>query len=175
MSTKRTGGRPVLIIGVGNEFRGDDGAGLVVSRHLGALGLEGVRVLEVEGDGTAVMAAWKGADAVILVDAVYSGAAPGTVHRLEAHARPVPGSFFHRSTHAINVADAIELARSLGELPPRLVVYGIEGKSFEAGAGLSPEVEKAVQEVVDAVRQELRAIGVAGAASGGDTVDRPAH
>ena len=160
MTTKRTGRRPVLIIGAGNEFRGDDGAGLVVSRRLSALGLQGVRVLEVEGDGTAVMAAWKGADAVILVDAVYSGAAPGTVHRLEAHARPVPGSFFHRSTHAINVADAVELARSLGELPPHLVVYGIEGNSFEAGIGLSPEVERAVQEVVEAVLQELHTMGL---------------
>jgi hydrogenase maturation protease len=96
---------------------------------------------------------------VILVDAVYSGAEPGTVHRLEAHARPIPGSFFHRSTHAINVADAVELARSLGELPPRLVVYGIEGRSFEAGVGLSPEVEKAAQEVVEAALRELRTMG----------------
>ena len=157
--------RPVLIIGVGNEFRGDDGAGLVVSRRLGALGLEGVRIREVEGEGTAAMAAWKGADAVILVDAVYSGAEPGTVHRLEAHAGPLPVSFFHRSTHAISVADAIELARSLGELPPHFVVYGIEGKSFEAGTGLSPEVEAAVQEVVEAVLGELRGMGVS--ASGG--------
>lgn len=150
----------VLIIGVGNEFRGDDGAGLVVSRRLKALDLKGVRFVEIEGDGTAVMAAWKGADAVILVDAVYSGAGPGTVHRLEAHARPVPGTFFHRSTHAINLADAVELARSLGELPPHLVVYGIEGRSFEAGAGLSPEVERAVQEVVGAVVGEVGAMGM---------------
>ena len=160
MTERQTSEGRVLIIGVGNEFRGDDGAGLVVSRRLGALGLEGVRVLEVEGDGTTVMAAWKGAGTVILIDAVYSGAEPGTVHRLEAHARPIPGSFFHRSTHAINVADAIELARSLGELPPHLVVYGIEGRSFEAGAGLSPEVEKAVQEVVEAVVGELRGMGL---------------
>jgi hydrogenase maturation protease len=153
------GRRPVLIIGVGNEFRGDDGAGLVVSRRLSALGLKGVMVLEVEGEGTAVMAAWKGAEAVILVDAVYSGAEPGTVHRLEAHAQPIPGSFFHRSTHAINVADAVELARSLGELPRRIVIYGIEGKSFEAGVGLSPEVERAAQEVVEAVLRELRTMG----------------
>src|SRR4030042_1787160 len=96
-----TSRQPVLIIGVGNEFRGDDGAGLVVSRRLRALALEGARVLEVEGEGTAVMAAWKGADAVILVDAVHSGAAPGTVHRLEAHAGPGPGAFFPRSTPPI--------------------------------------------------------------------------
>jgi hydrogenase maturation protease len=156
MTERQASESSVLIIGVGNEFRGDDGAGLVVSRRVSALGLRGVRVLEVEGEGTAVMAAWEGADAVILIDAVYSGAAPGTVHRLEAHAQPIPGSFFHRSTHAINAADAIELARSLGELPSHLVVYGVEGRSFEAGAGLSPEVEWAVQKVVEAVVGELR-------------------
>ena len=160
MTWERTGKRSVVIIGVGNEFRGDDGAGLVVSRRLSAVGVPGVRVLEVEGEGVTAMAAWKGSDAVTLVDAVYSGAAPGTVHRLEADGGPVPGSFFHRSTHAISVADAIELARSLGELPPHFIVYGIEGKSFEAGAGLSPEVETAVEHVVEAVLGELRTTGV---------------
>src|SRR3972149_1278589 len=85
---------------------------------------------------------------------------PPRTHAPAPPPRPIPGSFFHRSTHAINVADAIELARSLGELPPHLVVYGIEGRSFEAGAGLSPEVEKAVQEVVEAVVGELRGMGL---------------
>jgi hydrogenase maturation protease len=48
------------------------------------------------------------------------------------------------STHALGVAEAIELARALGRLPARLEVYAIEGARFTAGAGLSPAVEQAV-------------------------------
>jgi len=47
------------------------------------------------------------------------------------------------------------LARALGRLPPRLIVYGVEGKAFEAGVGLSPEVKAAVQEVAERVLGEL--------------------
>jgi hydrogenase maturation protease len=77
-----------------------------------------------------------------------SGAAPGTIRRFDASAQPLPKDAFRCSTHAFGVARAIELSRALGELPRSLVVYGIEGKNFAAGVGLSPEVERAVGEVV---------------------------
>ena len=145
-----------LIIGLGNRYRGDDAVGLVVARRLKEAAPEGVRVLEESGEGAALMESWKGADTVILIDALHSGAKPGTVRRLDAHGQPIPTRFFHCSTHAFGVAEAIELARVLSQLPPRVIVYGIEGKSFEAGLGLSPEVEKAGQEVVKRVLEDLR-------------------
>jgi len=144
-----------LIIGLGNHYRRDDAVGLVVARRLKEAAPEGVRVLEESGEGAALMESWKGADTVILIDALHSGAKPGTVRRLDAHGQPIPTRFFHCSTHAFGVAEAIELARVLSQLPPRVIVYGIEGKSFEAGLGLSPEVEKAGQEVVERVLEEL--------------------
>lgn len=145
-----------LIIGLGNEYRRDDAVGLIVARRLKEAAPEQVRVLEESGEGAALMESWKDAEAVILIDAVRSGAKPGILHRLDAHTWPVPTRFFHYSTHAFSVAEAIELARALGQLPPRLVVYGIEGKTFEPGLGLSPEVEKAAQEVVERVLRDLR-------------------
>jgi hydrogenase maturation protease len=145
-----------LIIGLGNHYRGDDAVGLVVARRLKEAAPEGVRVLEESGEGAALMESWKGAATVILIDALHSGAKPGTVRRLDAHGQPIPTRFFHCSTHAFGVAEAIELARVLSQLPPRVIVYGIEGKSFEAGLGLCPEVEKAGQEVVKRVLEDLR-------------------
>jgi len=144
-----------LIIGLGNQYRRDDAVGLVVARRLKEAAPEHVRVLEESGEGTSLMESWKGADTVILIDAVHSEAGPGTVRRLDAHRQPIPTRFFHCSTHAFGVAEAIELARVLSQLPPRLIVYGIEGKTFEAGLGLSPEVEKAAQEVVERVLGDL--------------------
>lgn len=146
-----------LIIGVGNPYRGDDGAGIAVARDLRERIPAGIRVIEASGEGAALLEAWKGAAAVILVDAVHSGARPGTIHRLDAREAPIPGRFFHYSTHAFSVAEAVELARALKQLPPRLLVYGIEGQNFSAGVGLSAEVERAAATVVARVLDEARA------------------
>lgn len=145
-----------LVIGLGNQYRRDDAVGLIVARCLKEQAPEHVRVLEESGESTALMESWKGADTVILIDALDSGAKPGSLHRLDAHAQPIPTKFFHCSTHSFGAAEAIELARALGQLPPRLIVYGVEGKTFQAGLGLSPEVEKAAQKAVERVLADLR-------------------
>ena len=145
-----------LVIGVGNDYRGDDAVGLAVARRIRNERLEGVTVREASGEGLALMEIWQVADSVILIDAVHSGARPGTVHRFDAGARPLPAPLFHYSTHAFGLADAIELARALNQLPSRLEVYGVEGKNFEAGAALSPEVEAAARRVSQRVRRRFR-------------------
>jgi hydrogenase maturation protease len=146
-----------LIIGIGNEYRGDDAVGLIVARRLRGRLSDSVKVLEQTGDGAALMEAWRCAETVIVIDAVASGAAPGAIHRFDANTRPIPKNAFRCSTHAFGVAEAIELSRALGEFPRSLVVYGIEGKNFAAGVGLSPEVEKAACEAVSPVFAEAQA------------------
>lgn len=141
-----------LVIGIGNLCRGDDGVGRVVARRLRELRLPDVEVREESGEGAALMEAWKNAETVILLDAAQSGAAPGAIHRLDAREGPVPSRFFHYSTHAFSVAEAVELARALDQLPPRLIVYGIEGEDFTAGGKLSPKIGSAVDELVSRVR-----------------------
>lgn len=143
----------LLIIGVGNAFRSDDAVGLVVAQRLRPL-LPGVPVVEATGEGAALLELWRDAERVILIDAVSSGALAGTIHRLEVHAQPLPSAFFRYSTHAFGVAEAIEMARVLQQLPSRFVVYGIEGQHYAAGTVLSPEVEQAARVVVARVRRE---------------------
>ncbi len=147
----------LVIIGVGNIYRGDDGVGLIIARQVRDAALPGVRVREESGEGAALLDAWQGASMVILCDAVRSGNAPGTIHRLEAHRQPIPSGFFRYSTHAFSVAEAVELARALGQLPPHLVLYGVEGSDFTAGNALSPPVAHAAQEVVRQVQAEVQA------------------
>lgn len=145
-----------LVIGIGNLYRRDDAVGLIVARRLKEKNLDHVEVLEMSGEGAALIEAWRGAEKVILIDAVRSGAEPGTIFRFEAHRQPIPTEFFHYlSTHAFSVAEAIELARTLNKLPPCLIVYGIEGKNFEAGEGLSREIELAAHEVQKQIRTTL--------------------
>ena len=146
----------IIVIGIGNEYRRDDGVGIAVARRLRERFLTKITVLEESGEGTALMDSWKGATWVMLLDAVRSGARPGTVHRLDARSTSVPAGFFHYSSHAFGVAEAIELARSLDQLPPHLIVYGIEGENFAAGEEFSPVVAQAIEAVVERAADELR-------------------
>ncbi len=148
----------ILVLGVGNANRGDDAAGLMAVRRLKESGCDASMVLEHSGEGAALLEAWKNAHAVILIDAVFSGAHPGTIHRLDASLQPLPAQIFRHSTHAFGVAEAIEVGRALHQLPGHVVVYGIEGRKFEPGAGLSHEVESAVRAVVQQVRREIHAL-----------------
>ena len=150
-----TAPRQFLVIGLGNDYRGDDAVGHFIARRLKAIGGDNVIVLEKSGEGAALIEAWKGADFVILIDAVHAGGAAGTIHRFDAAAQPIPSRFFHYSTHAFSVAEAVELARALNQLPAKLIVCGIEGKTFDSGVGLSIEVERAAEEVLRRVREEL--------------------
>ncbi|MDR7418641.1 MAG: hydrogenase maturation protease [Armatimonadota bacterium] len=152
----------VLVIGVGNPNRGDDAAGLVAARLARArlAGTAGVSVLECDGDPARLIDRWAGAHAVIVVDAVRSGAERGRLHCLNAAARVLPTNIRPASSHAFGVAEAIELARALGCLPPRLVVYGIEAGSCALGSAPSPEVAAAAataaRRIVRAARRYAR-------------------
>jgi len=139
----------VRVIGLGNDWRSDDGVGLEVARRLGG------RVLD--GEPLELVEALDGEGEVAVVDAVSAGAPPGTVYVFEVGRVPLPARLFGAaSTHALGLAEAIELARSLGRLPPRVLVYGIEGASFEFGKGLSPAVEDAAERVAKEVRSCTR-------------------
>jgi hydrogenase maturation protease len=116
-----------------------------------------VEVLEEDGEPTALLDAFEGAEALWLVDAVSSGAAPGTVHRLDAGAQELPAELFRTSTHHLGLAEAVELGRALGQLPAHVVVFGIEGASFDPGDSLTPAVEEAVADVARQVSEEVAA------------------
>jgi hydrogenase maturation protease len=147
--------RLLALIGIGNQFRRDDAAGLEVARRLRLAHPPGVTILEQEGEPTSLIEAWSEADEALVVDGVSSGARPGTLHRFEAAEGPLPAEVFKSSTHALGVAEAVELARELDRLPKRLVVYGIEGESFEVGEGLTAIVQEAVGQLVMELYREL--------------------
>ena len=141
----------VLVIGVGNPDRGDDGAGPQVAARIRKRGLQAI---DHTGDGLALIELWEGHSAVVIVDAMVTGAAPGTVRRFDAAAGPLPREAFAVSSHAFGLAEAVETARALGRLPATVIVYGIEGGSFTLGAGLSGRVERACPRVARDILNE---------------------
>lgn len=148
--------REVLVIGVGNELRHDDGAGIEVARSLRHRARRaGIEVCETQGEPIGLLETWHAREAVVLVDTMRSGARPGTICRLDASREPLPtrlrGS---SSTHAFALDQAIELGRALDRLPRRVIVYAVEGRIFEAGVGLSDELDAVVPALAEAVLRE---------------------
>jgi len=151
---------PVLVIGLGNELRADDGAGIAVARRLrrGPLPDE-VEVREEHGEPIGLLDRWEGRDAVLIVDTMRSGAPPGTIRRLDVTDGPLPRAAQETgSTHAIALGEAIELARALGRLPPRVVVHAVEGRLFEIGREPSAEVQAIIPALAAAVLRDARAL-----------------
>jgi hydrogenase maturation protease len=114
-----------------------------------------IAVLEHEREPLGLIDQWEGAAAAVLVDAIQSGAQPGRIRRIDASAAPIPAELRScSSTHAVGVAEAIELARALGRLPARVTVYGVEGTRFNAGGGFSREVGAVIDSLAGRVLSE---------------------
>jgi hydrogenase maturation protease len=153
------GGNPklpgVILIGVGNEYRTDDALGVLVARELRRRSPGGIRILENSGEGASLMNAWEGGREVYLVDAIKSGKPPGTVHRIDVTHRQVPRALIPRSSHAFGVPEAIETARTLGELPSKVILFGIEAETFDQGVGLSDSVLRSVPDLLLLIEAEF--------------------
>jgi len=145
----------VMVIGIGNPDRGDDGAGRAVARRLKGTLPPDVAIVEHDGEAASLVALLDGATAVYLADACVSGSPVGTVRRIDAVADKLPADGFATSTHGLGLAEAIELARALGQLPSRCVVIAIEAATAAPGIGLSPPVAAAVEVAAETLRDEI--------------------
>ena len=149
----------LLVIGCGNEFASDDAVGLQIIRSLKELNEDelpdGVELIEAGTPGLNLLDLWDRADRVIIVDAVKSGAAPGTVHSFGASLLP-PRNVMPVSSHGVNIIDAVELGRLLERLPAQLTIIGVEILSEEPfHVGLTPDVEAAVPRARERVMEEI--------------------
>ena len=145
----------VVVIGIGNRDRADDALGLMAIDRLQAETLPGVRLATARGDVLKVLDQFEGTELVVMVDAMKSGASPGHILRIDASRDAVTAQLENfASTHTVNLAEAIELARALGKLPPKLIIYGVEATDFTLGNDLSPPVASALDDVINQIRKE---------------------
>lgn len=147
----------VVVIGVGNEFRRDDGIGPRVLEALRAAVPPWVRLVASDGEPVRLIEAWAGADLAIVVDAVLAGepGAPGRTHRLVVDQAAGTQAASAVSSHGLGLGDAVGLAEALGMLPRRLVLHAVEVADCGYGVGLTPAVANAAQRLADAVLADL--------------------
>jgi hydrogenase maturation protease len=145
----------LLVVCIGNPLRGDDAVACIVARQLRERNVPAIRVLEHDGEGTSLIEVWKGEHNVIVIDSMCSHAEPGSIHTFDA-AHRLPGKpMFLSSTHAFGLREALQLAQSLFQLPPRLIIYGIEGKSFGIGEPPSAEAQAGAARLGDRILQQV--------------------
>jgi hydrogenase maturation protease len=140
-----------IVIGVGNPYRRDDGVGPLVADEVARRGGNAVRS---DGEPAGLLLAWQDADVAVVVDAVVcEPSMPGRIHR--ATVDDLPPARGGASSHGLGIPDAVALARAVGRMPRRLVVYAVEAADVGLGVGLTPEVAAAVPRVVDRVLSEF--------------------
>ncbi len=144
----------VLVAGVGNIFFGDDGFGCEVARRLMAESLPvgasaedyGIRGTHLAYEMLA------GYERVILVDAVRRGGEPGTLYVIEPDLAVLSGA---PDAHGMDISNVFGMLRVLGGEVPEVRIVGCEPASIEESIGLSPIVERAVDEALMLVKKLL--------------------
>ncbi len=149
------GTRKVLIACLGNPDRGDDGVGAIVAERLAGRLPRDVVVLARSGDMLSLIEDWARADVLICVDAAAPMGAPGRIHRVDLATYSLPRDLSFTSSHAFGVAEAIELARALHLAPRDIVVYAVEGCTFDGGAEMTPQVAAAAAKAAELVAAEV--------------------
>ncbi len=154
--------RRTLLVGLGNPILTDDGVGWHVVSAVREKMAErcGVEVEYSACGGLSLMEAMVGFSRVVVVDAVRTGAAPGTIHRLTTHDVPTRHS---TCGHDASLSSALALGRAAGApLPPDedILLVGVEAADVETlGEACTPEVHAAIPSAVDAVNEALKHAG----------------
>lgn len=151
----------VLVLGIGNTVMSDDGVGVKVIELLQREHAFPPSVELIDGGtlGLDLLPLLEGRSHLIMVDAVDSGQAPGTCVRLTGDELPVALET-KVSPHQMGLKDLLAVARLMGQLPPEMVLIGVQPGSIDIGLELTPEVAAQVEPMKAAVLRELGSIGV---------------
>ena len=156
-----TKGRPTVVIGLGNPLMGDDGLGLAAIARLQEVWRlpDGVEVVDGGTWGMNLLPVIEDAGRVLLIDAVATGAAPGTLHLLERNR--IPKYLATKiSPHQVDLRDVLALAELRGTLPEQTVAVGLEPAAVELSNTLSDTLRVRLDDLVTAIVAQLARWGI---------------
>jgi len=152
----------VLVLGLGNVLMGDDAAGLYALKLLHSRYVipEQVSLLDGGTAGMVLPSLMEGYGAVLILDTVRTGDAPGTVCRFDSGALRAASRTASTTPHDPSLNDALLLAELNGDACRELVLIGVVPKQTQPGIGLSPAVLDAMEHLLEAARMELSRLGM---------------
>ena len=150
----------ILVLGIGNVLLTDEGIGVRALNELERRYTypENVELLDGGTAGIELLRHIRNRDYLIIIDAMKFNQEPGTVTRVEGN--DVPAAFRTRiSPHQLGLSDLLAAAMLTDELPPNLVLFGVEPENLDIGLDLTDTVEASVEKLTGAIIDELRTIG----------------
>lgn len=160
MKKMATPSKSVVVVGIGNILLRDEGIGVRVIEELKKFKLpKNVEAHDCGTSGIGILNLLDRFDKAIIVDAVQCGERPGTIYRFnldEIKTKSKTGKM--TSLHDLDFITALEIGRKTSNLPAEIVVIGVEPKVIEPGLEPSPEVRKAIPEVIHAILKEIEAL-----------------
>lgn len=150
-----------MVLGIGNSIMSDDGVGARVIQFLQSRYIFPTEVILLDGGimGIDLLPKLEGIERLILVDAVETGKAPGTLVLLSGNEIPL-ASGTTVSPHQIGLKDLLTVAELLGSLPAEIVLCGIQPAFSGPGSALSPAVSAQVGHLAAEVLLQLSRWGL---------------
>jgi hydrogenase maturation protease len=146
----------VLVLGLGNPLRGDDGVGPRVIEELSRRDLpEGATALDAGTGGLDLLHVLEGWERAVIIDAADVGREPGQFARFTPGEARLVDSEDATSLHNAGLAEVLALAEAIGQPLPELVIFGVQPEKIGWGEGLSPVVEAVLPDLVNAVLEEI--------------------
>ncbi len=143
----------LVIIGIGNMYRGDDAVGLMVADELER---SGIRTIKCRGDATELMETWEGYTKAIIIDACPYMEEVGKIYRIDINEdEDILINAVRTSSHNFGLSEAIELSKLLKSLPDEVIIYAIEGEKFNNGDDISNKVKAAVLRACEQIKNEI--------------------
>lgn len=154
----------VLILGLGNPYRSDDGVGVAVARGFRSP-CSDVDIKHLNGEATAIINAWEDYSHVIICDAACAEGQAQTpfVAFQPLEEEGVLQKETHTSSHGFGLSEAIKLGKAVGQIPDEIFAIGIYGQNFAVGDSLSPQVVSVIPQVQKVIQSKLKEWGVANA------------
>lgn len=156
MTIRRSRGKRVVVLGVGNLLLRDEGVGIHAVRRLASLDWPpGVEVVDGGTAGLELLSYFEDADMMVVIDCLDAGTAPGTIYRIPVAELDLDDETRDAvSLHEMRMTDVLVLARRMGKLPPT-VVYGIQPAAIAWGLELSPEVANVLPRLVKLIKSDV--------------------
>jgi hydrogenase maturation protease len=152
----------ILILGLGNTILQDEGVGVKAMEQLRADYPWPGDVTFLDGGmmGLELLPYLESADAVLILDAVQTGAPPGALVRLENGEIPAVVAL-KMSMHQVSLQEALAMATFRSTLPERMVLWGMVPAAIDLGTDLTPIAAERLEHLVQAAVKELWSWGLA--------------